>query len=60
MDPMTRLLIRLAQWFRHPPSPTQIKVILATLVICVILVLIEKFVGWPDWATAQRVPILRH
>lgn len=60
MDPLTRLLIRLAQWFRHPPSPARIKLILAVVAICLILVAIEKFVGWPDWATAERVPIRRH
>lgn len=59
MDPMTRLLIRMAEWYRNPPSPAYIKLFIAVVAICAILVGIEKFVGWPDWATAERVPIHR-
>lgn len=59
MDPFTRLLIRLVEWFRNPPSPARIKLILAVVALCLILVAIERFIGWPDWLTAERVPIRR-
>ena len=59
MDPMTRLLLRLAQWWRHPPSPGRIRLILIVLALCLAVVLVEKFVGWPDWMTAERVPVRR-
>ncbi len=51
MDPMIRWGIRLAQWFRHPPSRPQAILIAFTLVACLVLVLVERFIGWPAWAT---------
>lgn len=59
MDPMTRILIRLAMWFRHPPSPQRVKLIVAVIVLSVALVAIERWFGWPDWLTTERVPIRR-
>ena len=49
MDPMTRILIRLSQWLRRPPSRRQ----------AIAIVLVERHVGWPDWAQSERVPIRR-
>ena len=57
MDPMTRLFIQLAQWLRHPPSRSQALVMLAALVAAVSLVMVERFVGWPDWLRAEPVPV---
>jgi hypothetical protein len=60
MDPMTRLLIRMAQWFRHPPSPSRIRLILLVLALSAAIVLIERYVGWPDWMSTERMPIRRN
>lgn len=59
MDPMTRLFIQLAQWLRNPPSRRQAIVMLVALVAAVSLVLVERFVGWPDWMRSEPVPIRR-
>lgn len=59
MDPMTRLFLQLAQWVRNPPSRTQAIVMLVALIAAVSLVLVERFVGWPDWMRSDPVPIRR-
>lgn len=51
MDPMIRWAIRLAQWFRNPPSRRRVILMAITIGLCVAVVLVERFTGWPDWAT---------
>jgi hypothetical protein len=50
MDPMIRWGIRLAEWFRHPPTRSQAILMAFTLGACLVLVLVERFIGWPAWA----------
>jgi hypothetical protein len=59
MDPLTRLLIRLAQWYRNPPSRQWLYILGVVLVFSVALVAVERFVGWPDWLRSEPVPIRR-
>jgi hypothetical protein len=59
MDPMTRLLIRLAQWFRNPPPRSRIVLMLVVVAVAIGIALIERRVGWPAWAQSERVPIRR-
>ena len=59
MDPLTRLLIQMAQWWRHPPGRRKAMVILAALALSFLLVGIERFVGWPGWLRTEPVPIRR-
>ncbi len=59
MDPLTRVLIRMAQWLRHPPSRRTVQIIIVVLIVAAVLVLVERFIGWPDWATTNRVPMRR-
>lgn len=51
MDPMIRWGIRLAQWFRRPPSRRRLIMMALVLGLCVALVMVERFIGWPAWAT---------
>ena len=51
MDPMIRWAMRLAQWFRNPPSRRHAILMAVVLGCCVALVLVERFIGWPAWAT---------
>jgi hypothetical protein len=60
MDPLTRLLIRMAQWHRNPPSARYLAILGVVLAVAALLVLIERGIGWPDWLTTQPVPIRRH
>lgn len=48
------LLIRLARWVRHPPSPRLARVVLGVVAVCLVLVAVEQFWGWPDWLTVAR------
>jgi type II secretory pathway component PulM len=51
MDPMIRWSIRLAQWFRQPPSRGRVILMAVTIGLCLALVLVERLLGWPEWAT---------
>jgi len=53
---MIRWGIRLAQWFRNPPSRRMVIVMAVTIGFCVALVLVERFIGWPSWATMGDQP----
>lgn len=59
---MIRWTIRLAMWFRQPPSRQHAILMAVVLAACVALVLVERFIGWPAWATLGDHPprIVRH
>ncbi len=62
MDPVPRTLIRAVQWLRRPPSAHQVRIVVLVVLGCLAIVAIERFVGWPEWARAERgviVPIPR-
>ncbi len=46
-------LVRMARWLRHPPSPGRVRLVLAIVALCVVLVLVERFVGWPEFLTLE-------
>jgi hypothetical protein len=46
--------VRMARWARHPPSPTQVKILLAVLAFALALVAIEQIWGWPEWLTVNK------
>ncbi len=48
-------LLRMANWVRHPPSPQRVKLVLGVIVVCVVLVGIEHFVGWPEALRVEKV-----
>lgn len=45
--------VRMARWARHPPSPTQVKIMLLVVGIALTLVAVERLWGWPDWLTVN-------
>lgn len=49
----------MTQWLRHPPSWRTVQIIIVVLVAATALVLVERFIGWPEWATTERVPMRR-
>ncbi|MDO9501001.1 hypothetical protein [Falsiroseomonas sp.] len=59
MDPLTRVLFQMVRWLRHPPSWRTVQIIIVVLVAASALVLVERYIGWPDWATTERVPMRR-
>lgn len=54
MDPVLRILVQAAQWLRHPPSRTHLRIMVVVIAGAIALVAIERFVGWPDWARVDR------
>jgi hypothetical protein len=53
MNPLLWLL-RMRKWAQNPPSWRQVKLVAAVIALCLALVGIEVFVGWPDWMTLDR------
>ena len=47
-------LIRASRWARNPPSARRVRLILAIIAICLVIVGIEWMGWWPDWATMDR------
>lgn len=49
-------LIRMARWARNPPSDARVKLVLAVIALCLMLLAIEQFIGWPEMLTVDRMP----
>lgn len=52
-------LIRMARWARHPPPLWRVKLVIGVVLLCLALVGIEHFWGWPDWLQVNGKPRLR-
>jgi hypothetical protein len=46
-------LLRAKRWVQNPPSPARVKLVLGVIAVCLVLVAIERFAGWPDWMTVD-------
>jgi hypothetical protein len=44
-------LIRMAHWARRPPSARRVALVAGVALACLVLVAIERGLGWPDWLT---------
>ncbi len=49
-------LFRMKRWVQNPPSPRRIKLVFGVVGVCLVLFLIERYIGWPDWATIENRP----
>ncbi len=49
--------MRMKRWVQHPPSPRRIKLVFGVIAICILLVLIERYIGWPDALTGEHRPM---
>ena len=54
LDP--RHLLWAKRWVQNPPSPKRIKLVFAVVAIALLVVGIDDFGFWPDWARAERFP----
>ncbi|MCI2398343.1 hypothetical protein [Aliiroseovarius subalbicans] len=45
----------MSRWARNPPSEKRVKRFFVVLGLCLLLLGIERFIGWPEWATVQRI-----
>lgn len=48
-----RHLLRMSKWSRNPPSEKRVKLVIGIVAACIVLVLIEKFIGWPEMLTLE-------
>ncbi|MCI2393691.1 hypothetical protein [Aliiroseovarius sediminis] len=50
-----RWFMRMSRWARRPPSAKRVKLVFFVLAICLLLVVIEKLFGTPDWMQIERL-----
>ncbi len=48
-------LMRAKRWVQNPPSEGRVKLVFGVVAICLVIVGIERFVGWPDWMTVDNL-----
>ena len=51
--------LRMAKWARHPPSATRVKLVLGVVVVCIVIVAVERYIGWPEALTLEKQPRIR-
>ncbi len=51
----TRWFLFMARWARNPPSAKKVRFVFAIIVLCLILLAIETFIGWPEALTPNRM-----
>lgn len=47
--------LRMARWARHPPSARRVRLVLIVIALCLVLFAIERWVGWPQALTVQKL-----
>ena len=52
---MGRWFLRMSRWARNPPSEKRVRLVLAIIGVCLVIVGLEWLGLWPEWATAQRM-----
>lgn len=56
-------LMRMKRWAQNPPSKRRVQLVFGVVALCVAIVLVEYFYGWPDALSLenkpQRLPTLR-
>ncbi len=50
-----RWILRMKRLAQNPPSEARVKLVLGIIAVCVLLYLIERFYGWPDFLTSDPV-----
>lgn len=48
-------LVRAKRWANRPPSESRVKLVFGVVAICLLIVAVERMVGWPDWLTVDRL-----
>lgn len=48
-------LMRAKGWAQRPPSERRVKLVFGVIAICIAIVGIEYFIGWPDWMTVDSL-----
>lgn len=48
-------LLRAKRWVQNPPSAARVKLVLGVIALCLVIVGIERFLGWPEWMTVDNL-----
>ncbi|MDG1067739.1 MAG: hypothetical protein P8P40_05070 [Sulfitobacter sp.] len=51
-----RQLMRAKRWVQNPPSAKRVKFVFGVIAHALLIVGLEHFGFWPDWAKAERIP----
>ncbi|KEJ88404.1 hypothetical protein [Sulfitobacter donghicola] len=51
-----RHLLRAKRWAQNPPSAKRVKLVLTAIALALLIVGLEHFGFWPEWAKAERLP----
>ena len=51
-----RLLMRAKLWVQNPPSAKRVKLVFGAIALALLVVALERFGFWPDWAQTERIP----
>ncbi|TCM84944.1 hypothetical protein [Rhodovulum steppense] len=46
-------LLRAKRWAQHPPGASRVRLVLGVVALCLLLVLVEWLVGWPEALTVN-------
>ena len=49
-------LMRAKRWVQNPPSPKRVKLVFAVIALALVVVGLDYFGFWPEWAKAERIP----
>ena len=48
-----RHLLRMSRWAHRPPTAKRVKMVFLVILFCLLLVALERLLGWPDWLTVD-------
>ena len=48
-------LLRAKRWGQNPPSAGRVMLVFGVIAVCLLIVGIERFVGWPEWMTVDSL-----
>ncbi len=48
-----RWLLLMSRLARNPPSSARVKLVLGVVVVLLIIFLVERYIGWPDFLTVE-------
>lgn len=58
MNPLVWMM-RMARWARNPPPIWKVRLVVGVIAACLALVAVELLLGWPEWATVDRLRVPR-
>lgn len=47
--------LRASNWARNPPSDRRVALVVAVIGACIVIVLVERLLGWPEALTVDAV-----